>query len=107
MRLRLVVLALLGTACAQAVRLGPSLPGAPPVAISVERVPLDPANPSATMLGEFRFAGGIALRPTDPAVRLNGLSDLEVASNGQLVAVGDEGEIVHARVVLDREGHLA
>ena len=106
MRLRLVVLALLGTACAQAVRLGPSLPGAPPVAMTVERVPLAPANPSAATLGEFHFAGGIAIHPTDPAVRLHGLSDIEVASNGQLVAVGDEGEIFHARVRLDREGRL-
>ena len=95
MRLWLVVLALVGSACAQAVRLPPAAPGSPTIAMAIERVPLDPASPTATTLGDFRYAGGIAIRPMDASVRLHGLSDLEVLSDGALIAIGDRSGRAH------------
>lgn len=107
MRRCLVLVALIGAACAQAVRLAPLPPGAPAVAVEIERVPLDAVNTGTSALGEFRFVGGIAVRPTDSTVRLHGLSDLEVLPDDSLVAIGDEGEIVHARLELDATGRLS
>ncbi len=75
------------------------------VTIDVVPVPLDPTDPSVTSLGDFRYAGGLALssRQTD---RLHELSDLLVSSDLRLVAVGDEGARLAARIVLNEAGWL-
>jgi hypothetical protein len=68
-------------------------------------VPLNPENVSQKSIGDFVYAGGVAL--TSPQTdRLHGLSDLEVVGNDRLVAVSDDGDLVEARLVLDAMQHL-
>jgi hypothetical protein len=38
--------------------------------------------------------------------RLHGLSDLRIAADHHLLAVGDEGDLLEAQIVLDSAGHL-
>jgi hypothetical protein len=70
------------------------------IAIDAVPVPLNPENPAQGAIGDFRYAGGIALtsRQTD---RLHGLSDLVVMDTNRLTAVGDEGVLLEARLILD------
>jgi len=68
-------------------------------------VPLDPRHPEALRLGAFAYAGGIQLQSPD-SDQLGGLSDLQVSTDGQLLAVSDDGQIMQARLVLDDQGHL-
>jgi hypothetical protein len=77
-----------------------------PLTISTEPVPLNPANRSETRLGDLTYAGGLALTSTETS-RLHGLSDFEVFADGRLIAVGDEGDLLRARIVLDAHGRLA
>ena len=77
-----------------------------PVAVDSVAVPLNPRDPSATTLGAFHYAGGVQLtsRQTN---QLHELSDLVVTDDGRLTAIGDEGLLLDARLVLDAEGRLA
>lgn len=77
-----------------------------PVAVDSVAVPLNPRDPSATTLGAFHYAGGVQLtsRQTN---QLHELSDLVVTDDGKLTAIGDEGLLLDARLVLDAEGRLA
>jgi hypothetical protein len=63
-------------------------------------VPLNPQNPSQVAIGDFLYAGGLELtsRQTD---RLHGLSDLFVTGTDRITAVGDEGILLDARLILD------
>jgi len=76
------------------------------IVIDVAPVPLNPQDASARAIGDFVYAGGLALtsRQTD---QLHGLSDLEVTGTDRLTAVGDLGIILTARLVLDGAGRLA
>jgi hypothetical protein len=76
-----------------------------PISIDVVAVPLNPQNPSDTAIGDFRYAGGLALtsRQTD---RLHGLSALLVTAAGRLTALGDEGVLLDARLILDEAERL-
>ena len=76
-----------------------------PISIDVVSVPLNPQNPSATSIGDFHYAGGLALtsRMTD---RLHGLSALEITDTGKLIAVGDTGVLLEARLVFDGASRL-
>ena len=76
------------------------------VTIDVVPVPLNPADPTATALGDFRYAGGLALRSRQTDL-LHELSDIIVSADGSFVAVGDEGTELTARIVLDATGRLA
>lgn len=71
-----------------------------PISIDAVPVPLNPQNPSEMAIGDFLYAGGLALtsRQTD---QLHGLSDLEVKGTDRLTAVGDLGVLLDARLVLD------
>jgi hypothetical protein len=75
------------------------------IAIDAVPVPLNPQNPAQDAIGDFRYAGGLALtsRQTD---RLHGLSDLVVMDAVRLVAVGDEGVLLEARLILDGSERL-
>jgi len=75
------------------------------ISIDAVPVPLNPKNPSAVAIGDFLYAGGLALtsRHTD---QLHALSDLEVTGTDRLTAVGDLGALVHARLVLNSAGRL-
>jgi hypothetical protein len=83
----------------------PQLPAAPVpagsgVAVQVEPVPLDPADPLRTHLGSFAYAGGLALTSNQTS-RFHGLSDLKLAPDGGLIAISDEGDLVRGRLTLD------
>lgn len=80
------------------------LPAAPAIRVMAEPVAEAPPG-SAPAADNFAYAGGLALTSRDTA-RLHGLSDLEVSPDGRFVAVGDEGDLVKGRIVLDARGRL-
>ena len=95
------------SACAQqapALPLAP-LPAGPTIAITAAAVPLNPADPAQDRIGDFHFAGGLVLSSPDTA-RFHGLSDMAVRGGVELTAVSDEGDLVKARLVLDKAGRL-
>lgn len=103
-----VVLALLGVACAPLA--APLLPEAPVpagtgIAIEALPLPLDPADPTRTRLGNFVYAGGVALTSRQTS-RLHGLSDLRIWPDGRVLALGDQSDLLEARLRLDAEGRL-
>jgi len=75
------------------------------VSVEAVAVPLNPQDLSQNRLGEFAYAGGIALgsRQTD---RLHGLSDLEVTESNRIVAVGDDGIFFDAQLTFDSSQRL-
>ena len=84
-------------------------PAAPDITIQAEAVPLNPADPKQDRVGDFVYAGGLKLTSAQTS-RLHGLSDLDVQPDGDLVAVGDEGDLLRGRLVLDGDGrptHIA
>jgi len=78
----------------------------PAVAVQTTPVPLDPADPARTAIGDFRYVGGIALT-SDQTSRLHGLSDLVVTTGGALLAVSDDGDALEGRLILDAAGRLS
>ncbi|WP_312163531.1 esterase-like activity of phytase family protein [Phenylobacterium sp.] len=115
-------------ACAQQAPALPTapLPAGPGFTITAAAVPLNPADPSQQVVRdgvlvvfadgkpgdppppsqmEFRYAGGLVLSSADTA-RFHGLSDMAVRNGVELTAVSDEGDLVRARLVLDRAGRL-
>jgi hypothetical protein len=76
------------------------------IAIEGAPVPLDPADPTRIRLGAFTYAGGLALTSRQTS-RLGGLSDLKVTPDGRLTALGDQSDLLEARIVLDADGRLA
>jgi hypothetical protein len=81
------------------------LPGGPAIRVRAKAVPQG-AGDWRPQPGAFTWAGGLELSSKDTA-RLHGLSDLEVTTDGRLIAVSDEGDLLTARIVLDRAGRLA
>lgn len=79
------------------------LPAGPGIAVQAAPVPLDPHDPAHVRLGNFTYAGGLALT-SDQTSRLHGLSDLKVYADGRLLAMGDEGDLLEARLALDPAG---
>jgi hypothetical protein len=69
-------------------------------------VPLNPQVASQTAAGDFHYAGGVAISARDTD-QLHGLSDLEVAGTDRLIAVGDFGILLEARLIFDAEERLA
>ncbi len=81
----------------------------PPVAVAVTARPVGqwPAGSEPPVnVGTFLYAGGLELSAAKPA-HFGGLSDLDIQPGGALLAVSDEGQLVHGRIVLDAEGRLA
>lgn len=77
------------------------------IPVQTAPVPLDPANPTVTAVGEFRYAGGIAITSTATS-RLHGLSDLVLASDSRIVSVSDDGaDLFTATITFDATGRLA
>lgn len=99
--------ALMLAGCAAPMAPLPARPVAVGAAIQVdaEAVPLDPTDPARDRIGAFVYAGGVVLTSRETS-RLHGLSDLKVTPNGQLLAVGDQSDLLEARVVLDAAGRL-
>ncbi|WP_332770885.1 esterase-like activity of phytase family protein [Phenylobacterium sp.] len=108
MRSGLVLAAALAlSACAQPVTL-PASPVAagPGIAIAATAVALNPQDPDQDRVGAFRYAGGLVLSSPDTA-RFHGLSDLAIGAGGAVTSVSDEGDLIKARLVLDKAGRLA
>jgi hypothetical protein len=76
------------------------------IQVDAEAVPLDPTNPGRERIGNFTYAGGLVLTSRQTS-RLHGLSDLKVSPDGRLLAIGDQSDLLEARVVLDANGRLA
>jgi hypothetical protein len=76
------------------------------VPITAEPVPLNPADPKQDRIGDFVYAGGLALTSTGTA-RLHGLSDLRILSGNKLVAISDEGDLLEADLLFDKGGRPA
>lgn len=77
-----------------------------PLALEVERVPLDPSDPARERVGSLAYRGGLWLRASDR--RFGGLSDLRVSADGaRLWAVSDCGYGLSATLSYDPEGRLA
>jgi hypothetical protein len=77
----------------------------PAITLRATPVEFDTKDPAKKSLGAFSWAGGVELT-SDETSRLNGLSDLKVWPDGRVLAVGDEGDLLEARLVLDYAGHL-
>ena len=94
-------------ACAQQAPALPSAPrpAGPAIAIAAAPVPLNPADPAQNRIGDFRYAGGLVLSSADTA-RFHGLSDMAIRKGVDLTAVSDEGDLLKARLVLDKAGRL-
>src|SRR5262249_11821776 len=75
------------------------------VEVRATPVPLNPEDPTQTTIGAFGYAGGVELIGVD-TTRLHGLSDLRIAADGRLLAIGDEGDVLEAQIVLNPAGHL-
>ncbi len=90
-------------ACAQQAPALPSAPrpAGPAIAVAAAPVPLNPADPAQDRIGDFRYAGGLVLSSADTA-RFHGLSDLAIRNGVDLTAVSDEGDLLKARLVLDK-----
>lgn len=90
------------------------IPAGPAVRVISEPVPEFASDNATTVTiwvfadgggNGFRYAGGVALTSPDTS-RLHGLSDLEVLPNDRLILVGDQGDLVKGRIVLDKTGRL-
>ena len=80
-------------------------PPADAIEIETAPVPLNPQDPGVGAVGEFVYAGGLALTSCQTD-ELHGLSDVEVTGTDDLTAVGDEGVLLRARLILDAAGRL-
>jgi len=75
------------------------------IAIDTVAVPLNPVDLTQDSVGDFRYAGGLALssRQTD---WLHEISDIAMTGPDQFLAIGDEGIVFEGRVMLDAERRL-
>jgi hypothetical protein len=85
---------------------GARRPAGGAVQVEVRPVPLDPADPARTSVGELVYRGGLWLVSHD--TRFGGLSDLRVSGDGRTVyAVSDCGRGFTAKLSYDAAGRLA
>lgn len=81
------------------------LPASDAIRLETVVVPLNPNNPLQQKIGDFVYAGGIAVTSPDTS-RLHGLSDLKLDNNGRLLAISDDGDFFEAKLVLGEDGRL-
>lgn len=94
-------------ACSQpptALPKGPMAAG-PHITVSAQAIAFNTKDPAQDRLGNFAYAGGLALTSNDTA-RLHGLSDLKVLAGNRIVSESDEGDLLEARLMLDAKGRL-
>lgn len=104
--LALALLALAGCGKLDSAGPEPPLPRAHAIIVKSEALPLNPADLGQDRIGNFLYAGGLKLTSAQTR-RLHGLSDIDVQPDGAVVAVGDEGDLLRARLALDPKGRLA
>ncbi|MBT9470257.1 MAG: esterase-like activity of phytase family protein [Pseudomonadota bacterium] len=73
------------------------------IAVTAIAVPLNPQDLAQNRIGDFHYAGGLALTSPDTA-RFHGLSDMEISADGRLSAISDEGDLLSARLSFDSKG---
>jgi hypothetical protein len=78
--------------------------GAAELDLSASPVQLRDSGSAEPRLGALAWRGGVALDAGD--ARFGGLSDLQLAPGGRLIAVGDKGAWIDARRVYDARGRL-
>ncbi len=81
-------------------------PAGPAITIKAELLPLNPADSNQDRVEDFFYAGGLKLTSAQTS-RLHGLSDLAVQPDGSLISVGDEGDLLKAKLVMDAAGRSA
>jgi hypothetical protein len=109
-RLAGIAIGLILAACTPGQPIKPELPKAPvaygpAITIQAEPLVLDPKDPGKKSIGDFTWAGGVVLT-SEQTSRLHGLSDLKVWPNGRVLAVGDQGDLLEAHLVLDYAARL-
>ena len=77
-----------------------------PFTIKAQALPLNPFDRRQTKVGELTYAGGLRLT-AEGTSSFGGLSGLDVAADGRLIAQTDTGDLIRARIVLDKAGRLA
>jgi hypothetical protein len=98
-------IALVCAACGTPQSIPTKSPPGDSIRIDVTPVLLNPKNPSEVSIGEFVYAGGLALTSSQTD-RLHELSDMYITDDGRLTAVGDEGILFEAQLVLDQAERL-
>lgn len=84
--------------------LAPLLVSLPSVQVqSDELLPLDPANPAVTQIGDLHYLGGMALRHPDG--RFGGISGLRFIGD-EFIAVSDKGSWLRFQTRETDKGHL-
>jgi hypothetical protein len=76
-----------------------------PIQIESVAVRLNDADPSVTSVGNFAYAGGVAVS-SQGSDHFGGLSDLSLTQDGQITAVTDSGDLLTGQLVVD-QGKLA
>jgi hypothetical protein len=76
------------------------------ISVDTVPVPLNSQDASVTVLGDFRYAGGVTLRSSRTTL-LHELSDLIMTGSDRFAAVGDQGVLFEGRFVFDEGGSLA
>lgn len=106
-RLAGLAIGLLLAACTPAQPNLPRTPVAygPAIDIQAQPLALDARDPARKGVGDFTWAGGVELTSSQTS-RLHGLSDLKVWPDGRVLAVGDQGDLLEAHLVLDYAGRL-
>jgi len=94
------------TAVALAQQSRPGVFDSTAVVVESHSVPLNSQDASQTAVGDFHYAGGIAISSRDTD-QLHGLSDLEIAGTDRLIVVGDSGILLEARLMFDAAVRLA
>lgn len=75
------------------------------IQVDGQPVPMDPTDADRSRIGNFVYAGGLVLTSRQTS-RLHGLSDLKVTPDGRMLALGDQSDLLEARIVLDQAGRL-
>ncbi|WP_269714155.1 esterase-like activity of phytase family protein [Caulobacter sp. NIBR2454] len=81
------------------------VPAGPSFTVQTTPVPLNPSDPAQTKIGNFTFAGGIAITSSD-STRLHGLSTLTILPDHRILSASDDGDVFEARLVLDEQDRL-
>lgn len=76
------------------------------ITVSSTPVPLNPQDLGQQAIGDFTYAGGVALSAEDTA-RFHGLSDMWLTPDGKVRVISDEGDLLIGELVFDGAGRLA
>jgi len=76
-----------------------------PLNLQVEEINLNPLNTKQNTIGVLQYRGGFSL--TSDVGNFGGLSGLSLSADGtEMTAVSDQGDLLRARLLLDKSGKL-